>query len=289
MSFCKSFDVRLVPLLFFLIVAGCSETKEKPESGEKEPIPEVAETPLHICTVGSVRIENLWMTPAPVGGTSGLYGTISIEGEKAEKVVAIVAEDAERSELHEMVPGEGEEMKMVKMTNLPIIEKGKPLNLVPGGAHGMLLNMKREVKAGDSVAIGLVVESGDTLRCTAIVSTSSPAARTTVSKSGPGAKMYGEYCSACHGAEGKGQSGIFPPLAGSEFLKEKDRTIDAIVNGLQGEITIEGVTYNGIMPPLPDSYDNAAVADVINYVLGRFGEGAWQTTPEEVAGIRDRD
>lgn len=151
----------------------------------------------------------------------------------------------------------------------------------------MLINLRRELRRGDSLEIGFRTGRGDTVRCIALVSASSPAVGR--STNGPGAKLYAQYCSACHGADGEGQSGIFPPLAGSDFYADKDRTIDAVVNGLQGEITVKGVTYNGIMPPLPDSYDDRTVAEVINYVVGKFGEEAWQTTPEEVAGIRDRD
>ncbi|MGE3800402.1 MAG: copper chaperone PCu(A)C [Candidatus Kapaibacterium sp.] len=287
MNFCKSLDVRLVPLLFFLIVAGCSETKE--ESGTKSE--DAAEQAPQVCTSGSIQIEDIWITPAAKGGTSGLYGTIRFEAEGADSLIEILCSETERVELHEMIPGEGEEMKMVRMTTSPVLQKGKPVTLALGGKHGMLVNLKQELKVGDSVEIGFRMGSGDTVRCTARVSTSSPAeARKRERKmNGPGAKLYTQYCSACHGSDGAGQTGIFPPLTGSEFFKDKDRTIDAIVNGLQGEITVQGVTYNGVMPPLPDTYDDETVADVINYVLARFGENAWQTTPEEVAGIRDRD
>lgn len=105
--------------------------------------------------------------------------------------------------------------------------------------------------------------------------------------SGPGAEQYLAYCAACHRDDGSGIGSIYPPLDGSDFLADRERTIDAIINGLQGPITIDGKEYNGTMPPLPPIYDNETAAAVINYVIDRFGGGSWQTTAEEVAAIRD--
>ena len=34
-----------------------------------------------------------------------------------------------------------------------------------------------------------------------------------------GADLYRIQCSACHGPEGKGIPGVFPPLAGADFLR----------------------------------------------------------------------
>lgn len=104
---------------------------------------------------------------------------------------------------------------------------------------------------------------------------------------GPGADVYLSYCAACHKDDGSGIGSIFPPLDGSDFLTDRERTIDAILNGLQGPITIDGKEYNGTMPPLPPMYDDETAAAVINYVVDRFGGGSWQTTAEEVAAIRD--
>ena len=105
--------------------------------------------------------------------------------------------------------------------------------------------------------------------------------------SGPGAELYISYCAACHSEDGSGIGSIYPPLAGSEFLQDREQTIGAILNGLQGPITVGEKEYNGTMPPLPPIYDNEQAAAVINYVVERFGGGSWQTTAEEVAAIRE--
>jgi len=106
-------------------------------------------------------------------------------------------------------------------------------------------------------------------------------------EAGPGPELYLAYCAACHRDDGSGIGSIYPPLDRSDFLEDRERTIDAILNGLQGPITIDGKEYNGTMPPLPPMYDDETAAAVINYVVDRFGGGSWQTTAEEVAAKRD--
>ena len=35
-----------------------------------------------------------------------------------------------------------------------------------------------------------------------------------------GTLIYQDFCLQCHGSEGKGESGVFPPLAQSDYLME---------------------------------------------------------------------
>ncbi len=103
-----------------------------------------------------------------------------------------------------------------------------------------------------------------------------------------GQQVFKQYCVTCHMAGGQGLSGVYPPLAGSEFLADKQKTIDAVANGLKGEITVKGKKYNSTMPPIPGSYSNADIAAVVNYVVKTFGGNAWTTTEAEVAAIRKK-
>lgn len=101
-----------------------------------------------------------------------------------------------------------------------------------------------------------------------------------------GARVFSEYCSTCHGGDGAGVGSIYPPLAASDFLIDKEKVVDAVVNGLQGEIIVNGKTFNAVMPPLPPAYNDEAAASVIRYVVGRFSDGSWSVTAEEVAAVR---
>lgn len=101
-----------------------------------------------------------------------------------------------------------------------------------------------------------------------------------------GKKIYSQYCSTCHQAKGEGIESVYPPLVGSEFLKDKQKTINAVSNGLQGKLVVKGKEYNSIMPPVPGNFSNADVAAAINYVVVTFGDGSWTVTADEVAKIR---
>lgn len=78
-------------------------------------------------------------------------------------------------------------------------------------------------------------------------------------------------CSSCHGVNGQGIPGAFPPLVGHTaelYTAEGGREylINVLLYGLQGEITVDGVAYNGIMPAWVH-LSNEQVAAVINHIV----------------------
>ncbi len=102
-----------------------------------------------------------------------------------------------------------------------------------------------------------------------------------------GQEIYLTRCTSCHQMNGEGVPGVFPPLQSSEFVNgEKDRLIKIILNGMSGEVTVNGVTYNGMMPPWGSFLDDQQVADVLTYIRSNFGNSAEAVTPDEVAAVR---
>ena len=66
-----------------------------------------------------------------------------------------------------------------------------------------------------------------------------------------GEKVFQTVCMACHQADGKGLPGMFPPLAGSDYLLGgKERAVGVVVNGLQGEVVVNGNKFNSVMPAM---------------------------------------
>jgi len=85
-----------------------------------------------------------------------------------------------------------------------------------------------------------------------------------------GALIYKDFCVVCHGADGIGVEGAFPPLAQSDYLMTKRvESIKAIKFGQKGEIVVNGKTYNNAMAAL-GLYDEE-VADVMNYITNSWG------------------
>jgi mono/diheme cytochrome c family protein len=85
-----------------------------------------------------------------------------------------------------------------------------------------------------------------------------------------GEAVYSDLCITCHLPDGKGVPKIFPPLANSDYLKNKRaESIKAIKYGMSGEITVNGVKYNTPMAAL--GLTNKEVADVMNYITNSWG------------------
>ncbi|MGD9598215.1 MAG: cytochrome D1 domain-containing protein [Steroidobacteraceae bacterium] len=103
-----------------------------------------------------------------------------------------------------------------------------------------------------------------------------------------GEQVYAENCAACHQPNGKGLAGAFPPLAGSDWLKGRTpaQVAATVLTGLQGELVVNGVTYNSVMPAQSHLSD-ADIAAVITYVLNQWGNAGGQLTADAVKEQRN--
>lgn len=100
-----------------------------------------------------------------------------------------------------------------------------------------------------------------------------------------GQKVFAANCTACHGPEGKGVEGAFPPLAKSDYLNaDTKRAIQTVVKGLNGEITVNGKKYNNVMPAVALSDEDVAAA--MTYIYNSWGNNGTVVTPADVAKAR---
>jgi len=101
-----------------------------------------------------------------------------------------------------------------------------------------------------------------------------------------GYAIYADFCVTCHNPDGKGQADAFPPLAGSDYLVNyRSESIRSVKYGQQGEITVNGKTYNSVMAPL--GLEDDEVADVMNYIMNSWGNTqSKMVTIKEVAAIK---
>ncbi len=99
-----------------------------------------------------------------------------------------------------------------------------------------------------------------------------------------GKEIYNQLCIACHQVNGEGIPGAFPPLANSDYLFDDiTRGIRAVKYGLQGEIVVNGQTYNSIMTSQQLTDDETT--DVMNYVLNSWGNSHDYISPEQVRAV----
>jgi mono/diheme cytochrome c family protein len=102
-----------------------------------------------------------------------------------------------------------------------------------------------------------------------------------------GKALFETNCSTCHGANGKGQPGVFPPLAGNHELTAKNPTpiIKIVLNGLNVPKMIEGKQYSGGMPSWKQLSD-ADIAAIISYERSAWGNKGSKITEKQVAAAR---
>ena len=94
-----------------------------------------------------------------------------------------------------------------------------------------------------------------------------------------GRRVYAR-CQACHGIDGKGVPGNYPPLAASAVLDgDPARAIATVLNGVPRQ------RFNGAMPAFPDLADHE-VAAVLSWARAQWGNAASAITAGDVARQR---
>ena len=103
-----------------------------------------------------------------------------------------------------------------------------------------------------------------------------------------GAALFTARCAACHQPNGQGLPGVFPPLAGSEWVNGRDSTAAAIlIHGITGELVVKGSRYNGAMPAFGLQLSDEQIAAVLSYLRTQWGNEATPVAAQTVARTRE--
>ncbi len=149
------------------------------------------------------------------------------------------------------------------------------------GPENKTIYSGREV---DEVYLGPYSSAAEAARARA--KTAAAEGETLEAKIARGKAVFAGICSTCHQAEGQGLANIFPPLAKSDFLmQDKQRAIHIVLHGLSGPVTVNGQSYNNVMPSLANLTDHE-IADVLTFERNSWGNQGEPVTPEEVAKVR---
>jgi nitrite reductase (NO-forming) len=101
-----------------------------------------------------------------------------------------------------------------------------------------------------------------------------------------GQRTFANVCAACHQPNGQGLEAAFPPLAGSDFLNaDKRRAIGIVLHGFSGSVTVNGKTFNSVMPAL--GFSDEEIANVLTFVYNSWNNAGYEVTPAEVKAVRD--
>lgn len=101
-----------------------------------------------------------------------------------------------------------------------------------------------------------------------------------------GKELYEQNCANCHQKDGKGLQNLYPPIAGSDYLKDKEKVIYIIKNGLSGEIMVNGKKYNQPMPA-NNQLTNLDIAEVVTYIYNEWHGETKITEVKEVEKVLD--
>ena len=109
-----------------------------------------------------------------------------------------------------------------------------------------------------------------------------------------GQKEFQNICITCHQATGQGMPGVYPPLAGSEWVNgSPERVIRIVLYGLKGEIHVEGHDFSAAAMPVfgqePGSaynWSDDKIAAVLTYVRQAFGNKSGPITTEQVDAVK---
>ncbi|MBS0225670.1 MAG: nitrite reductase, copper-containing [Proteobacteria bacterium] len=98
--------------------------------------------------------------------------------------------------------------------------------------------------------------------------------------------LFNGTCSTCHQPDGKGLPGVFPPLAGSDYIAaDVKRLADIMIHGLQGKVTVNGKEFDSLMPPMSQLTDDE-IANIGTYVLNSWGNPGGEITREDAKVAR---
>ena len=102
-----------------------------------------------------VEVRDAWARPAEQGGNGAVY--FVIHSSAAEELTRVSSDVAEAVEMHESKMN-GDVMEMRQLQSIPL-GAGEEVLLEPGGLHVMLVNLERDLKAGDEIEITLHFKS----------------------------------------------------------------------------------------------------------------------------------
>jgi len=102
-----------------------------------------------------------------------------------------------------------------------------------------------------------------------------------------GQALFAANCSPCHRITGEGMPGVFPPLAGSDYIASHDRTtiLSSVLRGITGSIRVNGTDYNNVMPPMSHLPDGDLAA-ILTYVFNSWDNPGGEFSSEDVAAAR---
>jgi periplasmic copper chaperone A len=103
----------------------------------------------------TITVEQPWARATPAGATTGaVYMMLANKAPTADRLTAASSDVAGKVQIHEMAVVDGI-MKMRQLANGLAIPAGGSVTLKPGGYHVMLIGLKKQLIAGQTLPLTL--------------------------------------------------------------------------------------------------------------------------------------
>jgi nitrite reductase (NO-forming) len=102
-------------------------------------------------------------------------------------------------------------------------------------------------------------------------------------------QLFIDQCSKCHRKDGKGIIGVYPPIKNADYIKNNDtqELLRGMLFGRSGKLTVNGVTYNGVMiTEIDKSITDEDTALMLTYIYQNLNGIKKSVTAKEVKQAR---
>lgn len=128
-------------ILTVLIFVGCSSKSQK--DGDSNNM-----------VFGKIEISGAWARPGAKGQNSAAYMTITNGTASTDTLIGASSDVSPKAQVHESYQTDSGETGMRPAGNL-VVNSGDKLQITPDHYHIMLMNLKRDLAAGDSLDLTL--------------------------------------------------------------------------------------------------------------------------------------
>lgn len=105
--------------------------------------------------VGNLELDNYWVRPGTVSKNTAAYLTINNPVLTKDKLLKVTCDVCKVTELHNHLTEAG----VMKMRPVDFIEiNSSKIELKPGSLHIMLMDLKRDLKEGETIKLHLIFE-----------------------------------------------------------------------------------------------------------------------------------
>ena len=112
----------------------------------------------------SLKMADAWVKAVPAADRmTSVFGELENTSDKPIVVASVKTSASDMAEIHEMAMVDGAMKMRRKEGGLPVPAGGKA-ELKPGGNHLMVMQLKKDVKAGDVVKVTVTTDDGTSLQ-----------------------------------------------------------------------------------------------------------------------------